>query len=284
MESLTVATTGLQAFFLEGMAGPLFCIHHSPLTAARTRRGVLVLPPFAEEMNKSRRMLTLAAQGLRGAGTDVLMVDLLGTGDSAGEFADATLEAWRSDVERAAGWLSERDVSHLDILAVRGGALLLEDLKLPTGLARGRLVLWQPQINGKLLVSQFLRLRLAQGLGRVDRVTEAPDSRTRLANAGRIEVAGYEITTQLVRELEAVTEPLRDANSWERVFWLEVVADDVTDVSPASLRAVDAMRSGGATVDVRVVPGEPFWATPEIAVVPGLVTATIAALTGKSGA
>ncbi len=57
-----------------------------------------MLPPFAEEMNKCRRMMALTAYALQAAGLDVLFVDLFGTGDSGGDFADGSLEVWRSDL------------------------------------------------------------------------------------------------------------------------------------------------------------------------------------------
>jgi hypothetical protein len=47
------------------------------------------VPPFAEEMNKSRRMIAEVGRRLEGSGVGMLLVDLFGTGDSEGEFAQA---------------------------------------------------------------------------------------------------------------------------------------------------------------------------------------------------
>ena len=66
------------------------------------------LPPFAEEMNHSRRMATLQAHRLAALGIDVLVVDLFGTGDSAGDFADARWETWQEDAKAAVAWLGRR--------------------------------------------------------------------------------------------------------------------------------------------------------------------------------
>ncbi|MFN3884534.1 MAG: hypothetical protein ACK4Q4_07240 [Rhodocyclaceae bacterium] len=47
-----------EAFFLPVADGNRFCLHHPPAGAAR---GALIyLPPFAEEMNKSRRMAAMS--------------------------------------------------------------------------------------------------------------------------------------------------------------------------------------------------------------------------------
>ena len=123
--------TGPDPYVLAGTAGSLFALHFA--AAGASRRAVLVLPPFAEELNKSRRMLALAARALQGAGIDVLLIDLYGTGDSGGDFGDATLAIWRDDLRRGAAWLAERGVARLDVLAVRGGALLLDGLRAAAG-------------------------------------------------------------------------------------------------------------------------------------------------------
>jgi len=51
---------------------------------------VLYGHPFAEEMNKSRRMAGLQARALARAGYDVLQIDLRGCGGSSGDFGDAS--------------------------------------------------------------------------------------------------------------------------------------------------------------------------------------------------
>lgn len=57
------------------------------------------------------------ARGARAAkrGDRVLLIDLYGTGDSGGDFGDATLPIWREDLRRGAAWLTERGVVRLDV-------------------------------------------------------------------------------------------------------------------------------------------------------------------------
>src|SRR5689334_9630124 len=74
----------------------LFAVHW-PAAAPSLRQAVLVLPPFAEELNKCRPMLAAQARALAAAGLDVLLVDLFGTGDSDGEFVEARWERWQQD-------------------------------------------------------------------------------------------------------------------------------------------------------------------------------------------
>jgi exosortase A-associated hydrolase 2 len=85
----------------DGPHGQRFCIHHPPALA--TPLGLVVhVHPFAEEMNKSRRMAAQQARALAAAGFAVLQIDLLGCGDSAGDSSDATWAAWLADVVWAA--------------------------------------------------------------------------------------------------------------------------------------------------------------------------------------
>ena len=264
---------GPEPYFLAGTAGPLFALHFA--AARPAQRAVLVLPPFAEELNKSRRMIALAARALQAAGIHVLLIDLYGTGDSGGDFGDATLAIWRDDVRHAAGWLAGRGVTRLDVLAVRGGALLLEGLAPPTGVAPGQVVLWQPVTSGRLLITQFLRLYVAEAMA-----GDGPsrDARAVLESEGRVEVAGYVLSRELVSGLEGVADPLAHADRWESFHWLEVSAAGVDLPVAASQRSIAAMRVRGQRVQGLALEGEPFWATPEIAVVPALVEATVSCL------
>ena len=227
-------------------------------------------------------MVALAARALQRAGHDVLLVDLYGTGDSAGDFADASLAVWRDDLACAVGWLAACGTTHLDVLAVRAGALLLPGIKPPAGLARGRVALWQPVISGRTLVSQFLRLRVAAGDRRMPGLARpVPDGRATLRDRGdsrsRATISRSSWRSASRRSTIRSQMPIQ----WERLTWLEVVVGrrDRTDTGVAAQRSRPCAERG-ATVDTAVVAGEPFWATPEIATVPALVDATVAALAG----
>src|SRR5438132_772625 len=109
------------------------------------RAAVVVAPPFAEELNRSRRMIALGAERLAADGYAVLEADCLGCGDSSGDFGDAGWEAWLSDIERAHDWIANRYSVPTWIWGIRGGSLLasaiLPRLSTPPGL-----LFWQPVI------------------------------------------------------------------------------------------------------------------------------------------
>src|SRR5215469_17330088 len=101
-------TTAPASFFLPGPAGDLFAIYHSPAPSTRDRGDVVYVHPFAEEMNHSRHLISTLARQLSRYGLGVLMVDLYGCGDSAGDFAEARWETWKEDVAAAVRWLHGR--------------------------------------------------------------------------------------------------------------------------------------------------------------------------------
>src|SRR5690606_27532247 len=95
-----VLTLRRRVFHLDTGRGKRFALLTSPAASAPIG-GLLFLHPFAEEMNKSRRMVALAARAFASAGWAVLQVDLAGCGDSEGDFADADWQTWLDDVSHA---------------------------------------------------------------------------------------------------------------------------------------------------------------------------------------
>ncbi len=74
-----------EAFFLpvaNAQHSQRFCLFH-PAQGRASGAPLLYLHPFAEEMNKSRRMAALQSRALAEHGYAVLQIDLLGCGDSS---------------------------------------------------------------------------------------------------------------------------------------------------------------------------------------------------------
>lgn len=147
----------IEPFWLPGCQGALYALHYPPATGT-PRAAVLCVSPFAEEMNKARRMQALQARQLAAAGFGVLIADPYGTGDSAGEFEAARWDDWRADLLTQV-WLHDRGYGTVLPWGVRLGALLA--MELAVELAAPRLLLWQPVSDGSQYLRQFLRLRLA---------------------------------------------------------------------------------------------------------------------------
>ena len=100
-----------KAFFLPAElaeGGQRFCLFYPAewgQNGGAARGLVLYIHPFAEEMNKARRMAALQARALAQGGYSVLQIDLSGCGDSSGDFGDATWKGWVNDVVQGCHWL-----------------------------------------------------------------------------------------------------------------------------------------------------------------------------------
>src|SRR5436190_21776504 len=97
---------------------------HTSATGQHSAGAMLYLHPFAEEMNKSRRMAAMQARALAAAGWTVLQLDLFGCGDSEGEFGSASWTQWLDDAAAAIEWLDADTGSTPALWGVRTGCLL----------------------------------------------------------------------------------------------------------------------------------------------------------------
>jgi exosortase A-associated hydrolase 2 len=279
---VTAAAAQSQGFFLPSAGGSLYAVYYNagPSTEAVTDGpAVLFLPPFAEEMNKSRRMLMLTARACAVRGRAGLMVDLAGSGESSGDFSAARWEIWRENVADAVTWLQARGHREIAVVGLRMGALLaLEQARAYPGSFSG-ILLWHPIVNGESMVTQFLRMRVAGGLMASADVRESTSQLRSLLTAGQsIEVGGYELSPHLIAALDGLRiEALADA-AMPAIEWIEVVAGEGRGPTPAAKGIVETWRARGVNVSLSGVSGVPFWSTVEIATSPELIEHTLAKL------
>jgi exosortase A-associated hydrolase 2 len=263
-----------QAFQLHAKAGQRFCLFHAA-RGDRALGSVLYLHPFAEEMNKSRRMAALQSRALAQAGYAVLQIDLLGCGDSSGDFGDASWEAWVDDVRLACAWLQRHAPAPLWLWGLRSGCLLAAYAARQLD-QRCHLLFWQPSSSGKLVLHQFIRLKLASELigGSSKGTTEA--LRKSLASGSSVEVAGYTLSPALASGLEqAALQPPPHA---ARLEWLELSMQAGATLSPQALANLSSWQHAGWQVAARQVSGAAFWQSTEIEEAPALIDATLASL------
>jgi exosortase A-associated hydrolase 2 len=269
-----VPSTPPVTFFLpvEGkVGGQRLCIFHAPARAA-ARSAIVYVHPFAEEQNKARRMAALQARALAAAGHAVLQIDLLGCGDSSGDFADATWSQWLDDVVTGTRWLLQQvPGAPLWLWGLRGGCLLAADVasRLDT---RCSLLMWAPVTNGKLMLQQFLRMKTA-----AERIGTAAMAATRspgdhFADGQSVEVGGYLVSPALAAGLEAAR--LAPSVGCGRLEWIEVSNRPDASLAPASGPVLASWRAAGIRVETHVVPGPAFWQTAEIETAPSLLALT----------
>lgn len=274
----------LNAFFHPASDGHArLYLHHTPPEGTPLRSAVLYVPPWAEEMNKSRRMAALASRRLAEGGWAVLQIDLLGCGDSEGDFADANWDAWVDDVVRATQWLQARHPGlPLWLWGLRAGALLAT-AALPRLPDTTQLLLWQPVLQGKAQLQQFLRLKAAAQLADGGGKAILAAARAELAAGRSVEVAGYGLAAALAAGLEAATLAPPPAASPgpatpRRLIWLEAGSHATDTPGPAAQAALAAWQSAGWDAVWEATQGPAFWQTTEIEDAPAWIDATAAAM------
>jgi uncharacterized protein len=279
----------LEAFFQAAAdGGRRLYLHHSPGSGQPVRGLVLQLHAWAEEMNKSRHMAAQASRALADHGFAVLQVDLLGCGDSSGDFGDARWNLWLDDAVAAASWLQLRHPGKdLWLWGHRFGALIASAAA-PRIVGPLNLLVWQPLLQGKSMMQQYLRLKAAAQLADGGGKAILDAARGDLAAGRAIEVAGYTLDPALYHAVQSVSfEPVaapvpadrRDqASVAPRLVWLELSNHPAPGISPAAHAAASAWTAAGWTVETQAVAGPPFWQTVDIEEAPALVAATVAHL------
>lgn len=264
----------MQPFFLPRLDEQRFCLFY-PAAATTSRGAVLYIHPFAEEMNKSRRMAALQSRALAAAGYDVLQLDLLGCGDSSGDFTDASWQAWRDDICEAVGALRQRSAAALTLWGLRAGCLLAVQAAAQIR-EKVDFIFWQPVIYGKQHWQQFMRLKMAGEMAYGQGKAIGEQLRQQLTAGQPVEIAGYGIAPALAAGLELAE--LKPPAGSGRVIWLETSLRDESTLAPVSLKHIEQWQAAGWHIDARIARGPAFWQTAEIEDAPELIAATLAGL------
>jgi exosortase A-associated hydrolase 2 len=246
-----------EAFFLPFAEGGRLCVLHCAEDSTPARGAIVYVHPFAEEMNKSRRMAALQARALSAAGFSVLLIDLYGCGDSAAGFGDATWQGWVDDVVAAAQWLRTRTGFAPALWGLRAGCLLVGAASSELDYVPN-LLFWQPVVSGSQHLQQFLRLRVAQHLGGsgTEPRIGTKELRAELESGAAVEVAGYTLAPGLALGLDAAElAPLRLAT---RIAWLEVSGNDPAELSAGGRLRMQAWQAAGHDVAEYAVSGLAF--------------------------
>lgn len=226
--------------FFGERARRLFGLYTPAHARAGRPRGIVLCPPWGPEYLRAHRSLHQLGRLLAEAGFHVLRFDYHGTGDSAGDQAEATLEGWVEDIGTALDELKDTaGLQRVGLLGLRlGGSLALR-----AATRRRRdvdaLVLWDPVLSGADHLAELRRLE-ALALGTHD------------MKADPGELLGFPLTPAQALELQALRllEPVP--------AWPARTLVTLSQVLPghAALREALAQVPGAAMAEV---PGQPAW-------------------------
>lgn len=249
-------------FFFEGSGKRrLLGFLHRPPKVKRRSTGVVFCHAFADEKSASHRILVTAGKFFSECGFPVLRFDMSGCGDSEGELDEVTLKDWQQDLYSAVEVLkNEVGVEQYILCGLRlGGGLSLLHAKEHRDATL--LILWQPVIDFKKHISEFIRKKIST------RIASGENGRLSLAgvlkelsDVGRTSVIGYPITERL----------------YQSFCDSDLMISDFTPPCPTLLTTISLMEQSsmvlknrfGAGLDngdkIRLIQirAEPFWDRP----------------------
>lgn len=269
-------------FFLASDGGKVLITQFEPIASVPPRINVIVVPPFCEEMNKSRKMVTTFARRAAAQRIKVSLIDLSGTGDSEGELSNATWEDWQHNIVALYRELKRQNPKvPLTILGIRTGALLALDLCVKNMVNPLDLLFWQPVLNGKQFINQFMRMRLA-----AEMISSGPkfgnnELLEELNTKGCVEIAGYNLSKNLIDQISSINHAALDTLPESlNVAWYEVGQAPKESLLPISQKVVEKWRETNDVFSQFIV-GDTFWQTQEITLVEELTSNSLDYLLGR---
>jgi exosortase A-associated hydrolase 2 len=270
----------VEPFFFDADPGTRFSLYHAPAPQIAPRGAILYVHPFAEELNRSRRMAALQARRFAALGFAVLQIDLFGCGDSCGDFNAARWDLWKRDLDTARAWLAERSVGPLYLWGLRLGGLLALDYA--AGASVDGVILWQPFLNGRTCINQFLRQRLTGAAHAGQSARSCTALRAELLARGVLEVEGYELAAPLAQAIDACDAATLAMPACP-VHWFATGSPAPRRLAASAARLQQRWAGSGATLHFHALEGVPFW-TGQYPECPALIDATSAAFTGQDAA
>lgn len=256
-----------QVSFINGLRGSLAVSKWSP--SAASDQLIVCIQPFAEELNRCRRVFAQTAQRLANNGFHVWMPDFYGTGDSDGDFADIDFELWLKDLSSI---LISSNFHNISFISCRFGVQLLSAfLKENYNFNVERIVLWQPQWDIALFWKQQWRLSVLSGINNESK-TSIPALR-QLELSGFVDIQGYQIPFGFNQYTSALNENLSGFSRCP-ILWIECQASELLSQS-VSARLNVLQHLSCHNVDFVTLPVSAFWLTQEPLEIEPLVDITV---------
>jgi exosortase A-associated hydrolase 2 len=248
---------GEQPFFLDVAGCPLYAVHHPCLGDPPSRAAVLVVPPLGVEQLTGYRSEVLLGRALARRGIATLRFHPRGQGDSGGTSDELTLASFSEDVRAAAAELRRRSGAERVIaVGVRLGALALA-AAMRAGESVAALALWEPVSDPGAYFQELLRsvvfADVAQGRAGG---ASADAMRERIEREGSVDVLGYPLHRALTASAGETLPALLGA--WAGPTLL-VQIDSRRSLSRPHASLAEALRSRGASTDVREIRAEVSW-------------------------
>ena len=182
----------------------IFLAHYLPVKRASDQadtQAVILVPPFAEELSRSKRMYVLCARLLANSGFHVICFDYSGTGDSSGEWGEFKYVDWVNDIKTVYQY-AKNYAEQVNFIALRFGALILADTIIQERLTINKCIFWDPIEKGELLTRQLVRMKIAATMADAAKKITRQEVTQSMQDEGFLESGGYHITNTMFDEID----------------------------------------------------------------------------------
>lgn len=223
--------------------------------SGRARAGIVLCPPYGEEMVASYTHFTRWAKKLAQEGFVVFRYHPYGTGESEGDPGDFTLESAKSGAVEAVSYLKTRiHLDRLGLFGLRFGGFVA--VQAATVCRPDFLVLWSPVVQPKQYCRDLLRMLLTTELvhQQTERVRVTTRTLVEELEAGRpVDIMGYDMSPEFYRQMTA-NPAFPEAPPASDVLWLTRPREG----SPAT-SVVEKWKANGKNVELQSLDGPAFW-------------------------
>lgn len=241
--------------FFENGPYRLFGVLHRPV-GVPTEAAWVLCHPFAEEKLWAQRVYVSFARMLAASGVWVLRFDAMGNGDSEGQFAAASVDTMLSDIDAAIRLLEETSgiTQGIGLLGLRFGATLAA-LVAERSSKVGKLVLWEPVVDGGKYMQEMLRINLTTQSAVYKEIRHNRETLVRMMREGStVNIDGYELAYPCFEQATAV-----NLNQDKKRFPGPCLIVQIGKDGQLFRQELTALQATYSSADIQGVVEEPFW-------------------------
>ncbi len=252
----------LEEPFFFGAEQSLFGVYYPPADTGQ-QIGVVVCHPWGQEYIRAHRACHQLALRLSNLGVPALRFDYYGTGDSAGEDEEASIQHSLQSIATAIEELRTRSgVTRIALVGMRLGATLAA-LAGPQHPAVERVVLWEPLVNGAEYLEE---LKAWHSRNMLYFLSNIKDSGPKTVT----EILGFALSQEMVSEMQAINLLGNTAKPADQVLVIE------REKLALTTELCQHLKNGGAAVAYHQVDAPQMWTeNPDKALVPHHTLETI---------
>jgi len=253
----TVKTPAVETpLFFENGSYRLFGVVHQPVGTPSGAAWVFC-HPFAEEKLWAHRVYVSFARLLASRGAWVLRFDVMGNGDSEGEFSAATVDTMLSDIDCAIRYLEGvSGISQgIGLLGLRFGATLAA-LAAERSPKVGKLVLWEPTVDGAKYMQEMLRINLTTQSAVYKEIRHNREALVRMMReeGSTVNIDGYELAFPCYAQASAV-----NLNAAQKRFAGPCLIVQIGREGQVFRQELTALQEAYSVSEIQSAAEEPFW-------------------------